>query len=256
MGAKVKKNKKRSNLFLNLLLFICLAIFIYSSYELYSIYREYQQMDESYESLLEDTVVMPEVQEEQLVLPEVDLMALKKINPEIIAYVHIPNTKISYPITQAKDNDKYLNTDASLKKSRAGSIFVDAHNKGDFSDRNTVLYGHNMKNGSMFKDIQNYCRDTSYVSDHPDVYLYTEKGVFRYHIFCVDTIEATSDAYRINFKSDDDYARYLQKRMSASNAIIEDLPYNLERIITLSTCTNASETGRYIIQAFYQETIQ
>ena len=252
MAKKRKKNvKKKSYWFSNLLLVVCLGVFLYCGYQLVSIFLEYQQMDESYEVLREAAVTMPEDDG----LPVVDLNALREINPEIVAYLYVPDTNISYPVTQAADNDKYLHLDASLNSSRAGSIFVDANNTPGFSDQNTILYGHHMKNGSMFKDIQNYCRDADYLASHQDVYLYLDDGIALYRVFSSDVVEATSDIYTMSFASDEAYANYLNQRVQASHGTPVSTPDKLESILTLSTCTNVTETSRYIAQAYYVETL-
>lgn len=250
MTKKQKKNiKKKSHWLSNILLVICLGVFLYCGYQLVSIYLEYEKMDESYDVLREATVTISE----EGALPTVDLASLREINPEIVGYLYIPDTNISYPVTQAKDNDKYLDLDASLKSSRAGSIFVDANNNPGFVDQNTIIYGHHMKNGSMFKDIQNYCNDANYLASHQDVYLYLDDGIAHYRMFSSDVVEATSEVYTMSFASDEAYAAYLDERVRASHGTVVSAPEKLETILTFSTCTNVTDTSRYVAQAYFLE---
>ena len=93
----------------------------------------------------------------------IDFSALDSQNPDVVAWIQIPGTQINYPVVQGKDNDYYLHRDLNRQKSTAGTIFLDYADRADFSSLHNVLYGHHMKNGSMFKDISRY-KDQGYAS--------------------------------------------------------------------------------------------
>ena len=91
----------------------------------------------------------------------IDFAVLDSQNPDVVAWIQIPGTQINYPVVQGKDNDYYLHRDLNGQKSTAGTIFLDYADQADFSSLHNVLYGHHMKNGSMFKDISRY-KDQGY----------------------------------------------------------------------------------------------
>ena len=91
--------------------------------------------------------------------PQVDFNGLKAINPEVIGWIQIEGTSISYPIMKGKDNDYYLKHTFEGNYNAAGSIFIDYTNNSNFEDCNTIIYGHNMKNGSMFGLLRKHFKD-------------------------------------------------------------------------------------------------
>ena len=131
---------------------ICIGIGTYLMYrdgeEEYNTLREYVAVEEPKENADGET---PEENQKETVT--VDFEALKKINPEIIAWIRIPDTKIDYPVVQGTDNEYYLKHTFKKTEHVAGSIFLDKDNSPDFSNRKTILYGHNMKDGSIFQGL-------------------------------------------------------------------------------------------------------
>lgn len=94
----------------------------------------------------------------------IDFDALKKINPDVVSWITIPGTNIDYPLLQGKDNNQYLHKDMEGRDSAAGAIFLDHGDKADLSSRHNIIYGHHMKNGTMFKDIVKY-KDQQYLTN-------------------------------------------------------------------------------------------
>lgn len=178
----------------------------------------------------------------------VDFDYLKTLNPDIIAWIYIPDTNISYPITQYTDNEYYLTIASTGEKSSAGSIFLDYRNNIDFSDKNSIIYGHNMKNNSMFGALDMY-KDADYLENHQYIYIFIENYIYKYQVFSASVIDATIEYYRVSFTDEEDYAMYLAQ--SVHNSIIKPntKPSPSQNIITLSTCT-ASRKNRFIVQAF------
>ena len=153
---------------------ICMGIGTYLMYrdgeEEYDNLREYVAVEEPKERKDGET---PEENQEETVT--VDFEALKKINPEIIAWIRIPDTRIDYPVVQGTDNEYYLKHTFKKTEHVAGSIFLDKDNSPDFTNRKTILYGHNMKDGSMFQGLHKY-ESESYLQEHNKVYLYLPDG--------------------------------------------------------------------------------
>jgi len=248
-----KKINKKKNLIYNLLLVICVVILCFSGYKLYSIYSTYKKIENENKEINLLVVSDPFKDTRADIndintLPEVDIQALKAINSDVIGYIYIPSTSIGYPILYGETNDTYIKTNIYNEYSSAGSLFVDYRNKSDFSDTNTVIYGHHMKNGSMFGNLSDF-QDNQYVSEHPYIFIYTEKAIYKYQIFSSYVDDAMSSIYTMTFTSQSDILSYLSEIKNKSVLSIDvDLKAS-DKIITLSTCTNITDTGRYITQA-------
>lgn len=260
------KNRGKKNLVSNIVLIIAVAVFLYSGYQLYTIFSEYHKGDKEYDSVIDEAVTEQEVESdeskdkdkqnegedsakktEHKVL-KVDFDKLKKTNKDTVAWISFDEpSKINYPIVQTTDNDKYLQYTFEGKKNAVGAIFMDAVNAEDFSDRNTFIYGHNMKNGSMFGHLRKY-RDESFYREYPFFYVYTPDGKeVKYQIFAACIVEDTSDTYQRTFSDDAAYLQYLQYVQSVSRYKTGVELTAESKIITLSTCTNVSDTQRFVV---------
>lgn len=252
----VKRNqkKKKVNIILNLLIAICLCIFAFSAYMLISYYFEYKQMDSVYAGITDQLVgdFAYEADSEGLLkeAPNIDLSELSAINDEVIGYIIIPDTKISYPIVHSDDPIKYLNYDVQLNRSRAGAIFTDTSNETDFSDDNTIIYGHNMFDGSMFSNLGKYIEDEDFFFEHSYIYLYTQNEIRLYRVYAALVTEETSDVYTLNFGSDEAKQNYIQTYAKASAVQAKKVPKDSESLITLSTCKNSSGPERNVVLAY------
>ena len=113
---------------------------------------------------------------------QVDFNKLEEINPDVIAWIEIPGLEISYPVVQGRDNDYYLHHLITGENHKSGSIFMDFHNQEDLSDRNSIIYGHNMKDGSMFGTLDQYQSQALY-RNYPYFYMYVTGYIYEYQIF-------------------------------------------------------------------------
>ena len=173
---------------------ICMGIGTYLMYrdgeEEYNTLREYVSVEEPKENADGEK---PEENQKETVT--VDFEALKKINPEIIAWIRIPDTKIDYPVVQGADNEYYLNHTFKKTEHVAGSIFLDKDNSPDFSNRKSILYGHNMKDGSMFQGLHRF-QEESYLQEHNQVYLYLpDNRELVYKVIKCSYVKADSDTF-------------------------------------------------------------
>lgn len=168
----------------------------------------------------------------------IDFESLISLNPDIIGWITIPGTVIDYPITLSKDNNEYLKLTFLKEKNSSGAIFVDMRNNGDFSDYNTLIYGHNMKNGSMFNKLRAY-KDETFYEEHKYVALYTPQGAGTYAIISCYATTETSPAYRLTFSSPAEYEEWLKEECKLSKYKVHDYDPSLNTI-TLSTCDGAS----------------
>lgn len=183
----------------------------------------------------------------QLPLIEVDFATLQAANPEVCGWLLIPGTKISYPLTQGEDNSLYLDHTYDLQKNKAGCIFVDARNNPGFDDFNTVIYGHNMKNGSMFGDLNEY-RHLDYWLANPYLYIITPAGMRQYQIFSAYVGAEDDDAYVVDF-SNVERQEFIRRICNASLIQGVTRPAEDDLIVTLSTCTSVYSWQRFLVHA-------
>ena len=180
-----------------------------------------------------------------LFLQQVDIAALQQVNPEVLGWIYIPDTAVSYPLLQAEDNNKYLHYAWDGTPNGSGSIFLERRNARDMTDFNTIIYGHHMANGTMFQPLIGY-RDAEFMERNPYVYVVSGDGIFRYRIFSAYEAPIDSHTYRLVFRDDGEKMSaveyYLQGR--------EDMVLGTEdRILTLSTCTGMGDYSvRWVVQ--------
>lgn len=175
------------------------------------------------------------------------LQDLKDINPDVIGWITLDNTRVDQPLVQGKDDMEYINKDASGEFSLSGAIFLSARNSPDFTDSLNIIYGHNMDNGGMFGDLQNYL-DQSYLEEHTSGTLTTLDHTYKIHIFSVlDTDASCSQIYFPGQWNGDNIGQlleYLQENsVSYINNSIPDNPV----LIALSTCSNEQTNERTIV---------
>jgi sortase B len=181
----------------------------------------------------------------------VDFDALYGINRDIIAWLYIPDTPVSYPILFGTDNHHYLTTTFDKKTNVLGSIFMDYRNNSYFEDLNTIIYGHNTRNDSMFGSLKRF-KDQAYADENKYVHIIRDSEVRVYEIFSIYETPATSNTYTIQFSSDESYAEYLNE-MAQKTIINAGSLTGLESIITLSTCTTDNRAARLVLQAVLVE---
>lgn len=181
------------------------------------------------------------------VLPSTNIKDINKLENEYegaTGYIDIPNTSISYPIMQGEDNSYYLKHLPNGDRNKMGSIFLDYRNNG-FNDKNTIIYGHNFNNGTMFSDLLNY-KSFEFYKNHSNYKIYTSDKVIEVAIFAVYIADATKDELPINFESTD-FEDYLDMVLE-SNLINSEVSIDSEdNLITLCTCSNGSWKNRLIV---------
>lgn len=181
------------------------------------------------------------------VLPSTNIKDINKLENEYegaTGYIDIPNTSISYPIMQGEDNSYYLKHLPNGDRNKMGSIFLDYRNNG-FNDKNTIIYGHNFNNGTMFSDLLNY-KSFEFYKNHSNYKIYTSDKVIEVAVFAVYIADATKDELPINFESTD-FEDYLDMVLE-SNLINSEVSIDSEdNLITLCTCSNGSWKNRLIV---------
>jgi len=168
-------------------------------------------------------------------------------NADIIAYIHIPGTDISNVITQSTDNCFYLSRDIFGNKNANGSLFLDSLNCPHFSDKNTVIYGHNTNRVTMFHSLRYYVRNPNFFKDHPYIIITTDCNVMVYEIFATFTTCINFNYIQVKFDEPEEFEKLLSELIKRSIYRPKGIPTADDKILTLSTCTNASVDTRIVV---------
>lgn len=175
----------------------------------------------------------------------VDFAQLQNINPEVIGWIRVGSVNISYPVAQAKDNDYYLHRTFKKVDNFAGCIFENCNNSPFFTDQNTIIYGHNMKNGSMFGQLKKFKEQETF-DKNPYFWMFTKDFIYQYRIFSSLIVSKIGDPYITRF-SDEDFQKFIEKSISSSEIKCGDVSVTTDdRIMTLSTCTGDDATRRIL----------
>ena len=190
----------------------------------------------------------PKVDPYAQALANADVPALQEVNPDVIGWISIPDTKISYPLLQGEDNDYYLRHTWNKARNSVGSIFMDYLINSDLSNFNTLIYGHYMRNGSMFGGLHRY-DDLSFWETHPSVYIKTSAGVYQYDIFAAYEAKLDEITYALKITDDSTKLKFIQHVLDRSAIDTGVIPTEQDRIVTLVTCTGRDYSGRWVVQA-------
>ena len=226
------------------------ALFLYGAFNLLAIRQEYRESEALYQAAQE--TFQASVTEEQK-LPEarldfaIDFDSLHAVNEDVAGWIWMEDTVVNYPVMHSKkNNDEYLYTTYDGKQNSSGSIFADYRNGAGFVDDNTVLYGHNMKNGSMFAFLAKM-RGQEYYDAHREFYILTPEGNRRYEIISVFQVDALSDLYDRTFDTVEAKQRWLDRVIKNSTVLA---PYSADAedtFVMLSTCVSGDDLRARIV---------
>lgn len=177
---------------------------------------------------------------------ELDLASLKAMNDDFRGWLYYPALGVNYPVVQAEDNEYYLRRSFEGDYLRAGCLFMDCEASEDFTDRNAFIFGHNMRDGSMFGRFKELTEDTTICDQNPYFYIYTEDTVYTYEIFAYYQVKEDSERY-MTFTSDSSYDYYV--KWAKDNSLYEKDMDLSERnnIMTLSTCYGTSGSDKRLL---------
>lgn len=269
--SEITNKKSKKTLYMAVFL-ICIAVAVGSIVILVGSGINLNKQTDVYESLQSEQTqhkVESEIQTEPAIStePSEELMPLEDAmtriidfkglqqdtNSDIYAWIYIPDTNVDYPVLQHPTDDYYyLDYNIDGTKGYPGCIYTERENSKDFSDFNTILYGHNMKNGTMFHDLHNY-KDELYMKEHPYLYIYLPDKTLKYEIFSAYQYDDRHILYSFDFSSEQVRKGYLEdifkiKNMSAvfnNDAEVE----SDSQIITMSTCVGGQSLKRFLVQA-------
>ncbi len=248
----------------NILIIVFSAVIAFSGFRLFTILREYHEGDKQYKetatSFVEEKEPDPapaesstpaaaaaqEAPDPTLTCPiSVDFGGLTAQNPDVVGWIYSEGTKINYPVLRGADNDAYLHHMISGEYNSAGSIFMDYRCAPDLSGLNTIIYGHHMKNGSMFASLHEYT-DQSFYDEHKYLWYLTPSHIYRLDVICGYVGQAEAEIYTI-FENKDELDSYLSRAISKSSFKADSIPENIDRIVALSTCSYEYDDARYVV---------
>ena len=245
------------------LLVVFAGIIAEAGWKLWSIRAEYEEGEVLYETVAEDVVTIPEEledfasqqpeapaepEEAKIYIgrpPAVNFEKLWKTNGDVVAWIYAPGTAINYPVVQGTDNEYYLKRMLDGRSNGAGTIFMDCRNDAAMTDFNTILYGHNMKNGSMFGYLTRY-RNQGWYDTHPVMWLVTPEETYKIDVLAGRTVKADDAAYTI-YNSEETFQAWLEDFVSKSDFRSETAVEDAAQIVALSTCTYTYDDARYVL---------
>ncbi len=183
---------------------------------------------------------------------KIDFENLQKKNKDIYAWITIPETRVDYPIVQSysEDDDFYLNHNIDKKYDINGSIYTEKHNKTDFSDPVTVIYGHNMLDGSMFQTLHSF-RDKNFFEENKYIYIYLPDRILTYTIVSAYKWDNRHILNSFDFSDSEVFTEYLETIENPNSLEVNRRDFDLstsDKILTLSTCIGNEKDYRYLVQ--------
>lgn len=254
------------------LLLLSASVFLFSGWKLTTILLSYQESSESYSSLsqyvsfetpptvgtdvppaLEETIPTepkPDVSR----WPQVDFEELAQINPDVVGWIYIEGTNINYPLVQGQDNDHYLTHLFNGKRNRAGSIFLDYRCEPRFYDRHTIIYGHHLRDGTMFTRLMRYKKQAFY-DEHSVILVVTPTAYLQLRVFSGYVASNRANAWDLEL-DEENFAQWLEEIQRKSCFKTDYAPGADSKIVTLSTCTYEFDNAKFLLHAYVEEYIE
>lgn len=252
------------------------SVFLFSGWKLWQIWSGYQQGQSSYDALssyvsfaettlptvptfrpaptVPSDTVPPTEPPDVSRWPQVDFAELSNINPDVVGWIYFEGTKISYPIVQGEDNDYYLDHLFDGTANRAGCVFLDYRCAADFSDRHSIVYGHHLRDRTMFTNLMRY-KSQDHYDQHPTALLVTPEAYYEIQLFSGYVTNVKSDAWALNL-DEITHAGWLQEILDRSCFKPNATPTEDDYIITFSTCTYEFDNAKFVLHGFVSQRIE
>ncbi len=185
----------------------------------------------------------------------VDFEALKAMNPDIVGWIRIPGTRISYPILQHPSKDAYyLTHDPEKKEDKLGAIYLHHDADAGFRDAHTIVFGHNMKSGQMFGDLHLY-EEEDFFRTHPEVDICLPDGTLHGTVYSAYVCGTDDLTYTTGYRRGGErYQGFIRHTVESSLFQAEEAPSDRDRIVTLSTCAKGgSAEKRFVVNCMIKE---
>ena len=245
--------------FIKIINIVLIAVFVFAAFNIGKIYYDYNKADNIYEVMQDEYVATKDVESNSEATQgndeqppksteppiAIDFDALLDRNKDVIGWLYCPDTVINYPVVQGKNNDRYLRKDLDGKYLVSGTLFADYRNGELNEDANYIIYGHNMKNGTMFSSLAKY-KQQSYYNQHPIMYYLTPDGNYKLELFAGLVVKRDDKIYLPN-QSEEEFTELIEKyRAKSTFKTNVELEYS-DTIVTLSTCSYEFDNARYIV---------
>lgn len=245
---KSRKVKKKKLSIISVIIFlVAVGVFGFSLFQLTTMLKPYYSGGQEYEGVKELAITVDEEDENVF---KVDFEALLAENPDTIAWLRFEEPAIiNYPVVKSADNSEYLTKTFSANDNKLGAIFMDKRSNSSFTDRNTIIYGHNLKiGGEMFSQLNEYASE-EFCKQYPYFYIYTPDGAARtYQVFSAAVVKDMAKNYKLMFATEEEYMNYLQLCKNTSNYQVDVSLDAASKIVSLSTCTNVNDDERFLLQ--------
>lgn len=256
---KRKKKNKTGDIISSVVLIAAVCVFVFALYQLVMTLVPYYFGGQEYDEVKSIAITAEDEDGDGVEdVFRVDFDALLAENPDTAAWLRFDEPSIiSYPVVKSSDNQEYLTKTFSANDNKLGAIFMDKDNRTSFEDRNTLIYGHNLKvGGEMFSQLNEYA-DESFCREHPYFYIYTPDGKMRtYQVFSAGVVKDDAANYTLTFPTEADYLSWLETCRNSSNYTV-DVDVNAQsKVVTLSTCTNVNEDERFVVHGVLIEETQ
>ncbi len=232
---------------------VLICVFAFNGIQLVQKYFDYSNSEQEYTSLKQYAPVVSDVptgtnspkatsNPNQSFNPEI----LTHINTDFAGWITIPGTNIDYPIVQGNDNTYYLTHSFKKERNSAGSIFLDYRINGDFEGKNSIIFGHHMRNDTMFAQI-NLFKSSYFSKLHPYAYIVTPKGRLKYEYIGSYIFPGNKDVLKISFNDGADFLKYIKQIQSISSYKTTLKIGKEDKLLTLVTCTYEFENARFVV---------
>lgn len=238
----MKQNKEKKKILrYRIIMIILLSVMIFSLYKICTILMEYRQGTQAYEKI-QNLAVQEDAEAEN----PIDFEVLQRKNSDIKGWLRAKGTIINYPVVQGKDNQYYLYRMADRSENGKGSLFIDYRCKRPFEQFNTIIYGHRMKDGSMFHTLTEY-ESKEFYKNHQVMEIFLPEKQYKLEIFAAVRIPADSSLYKWEFSGRTEKKIYLSKIQEKNLLETNIIPEPDDRIVMMSTCTYEFEDARLVV---------
>lgn len=226
---------------------ILVLILLFSGYNIFLKLNEYKKADELYTELRElnvETVENPNAKREDL----------SYLNEDFRYWITVENTNVDYPVVQSTDNNYYLYTSFDHEYNGSGTVFMDYRNDHT-TDDNVILYGHNMRNGTIFHDILQY-KEAEFFNQNNRIKIFTNEGIEVYEVFSSYATGVDFDYLLTDFETDEEYKKYIDTIVNKSYNKYDGEVTVDDKLITLSTCSYETDNARTVVHGKLVEVIE
>lgn len=247
MADKRKKLSRFSKAVLDIIMIAALITAGFSGYKLWEGIRKYQTAKKNYDDIRDTVIVGYTETETGETRKKIDWQALRETNPDIAAWIELEGSSIDYPVVHGTDNSWYLRHLMDGTYNDAGTVFIDAGNSPDFTDRNTVMYAHHMLNEPlMFAEVENY-KDQAYYDTHKKFLIHTPDAEYEMYPAAGYVTTGSAGYVSLSFADDEEFLAYVRSFEQRSTFVSDVTVTAEDQTLMLSTCSYDVKDGRYVL---------